>query len=88
MVDFFNDAMRKVRFSDPSHFQWLIAIENDGTSLYRLTDCRKTEFFNSLWTMLNEKWWARQDSNLGPRDSLEPFISEWSGLSHHPQPDC
>ena len=35
-----------------------------------------------------EKWWARQDSNLGPRDSLYPSVSEWSGLSHHPQPNC
>ena len=29
-------------------FQWLMAIENDGTSLYRLAVCRKTGFFNSL----------------------------------------
>ena len=33
------------------------------------------------WTM---KWWARQDSNLRPRDSLFPAVSGWSGLSHHP----
>jgi len=33
-------------------------------------------------------WWARQDSNLGPRDSLYPDISIRSGLSHHPQPGC
>jgi len=36
---------------------------------------------------VEEKWWARQDSNLGPRDSLYPFVSEWSGLSHHPRPN-
>ena len=33
-------------------------------------------------------WWARQDSNLGPRDSLDPLVSKRSGLSHHPQPNC
>jgi len=46
--DFFNDAIRKIRFSDRLHFQWLIAIENVGTSLYRLAGCGKTRFFNSL----------------------------------------
>jgi len=35
-----------------------------------------------------EDWWARQDSNLGPRDSLYPPVSKRSGLSHHPQPNC
>ncbi len=29
------------------HFQWLTALENGGTSMYR-TGCRKTLFFNSL----------------------------------------
>ncbi|MFP5344707.1 MAG: hypothetical protein ACLGGU_03565, partial [Gammaproteobacteria bacterium] len=33
----------------------------------------------------NEKWWARKDSNLRPRDSLFPAISSGSGLSHHPR---
>ncbi len=32
---FFNIAIRKTWFSNVSHFQWLAAIENDGTSLYR-----------------------------------------------------
>ena len=30
------------------------------------------------------KWWARQDSNLEPRDSLVPEVSFRSGLSLHP----
>jgi len=30
-------------------------------------------------------WWARQDSNLGPRDSHIPAVSGRGGLSHHPQ---
>lgn len=31
-------------------------------------------------------WWAHQDSNLGPMDSLDPDVSIRSGLSHHPAP--
>jgi hypothetical protein len=46
--DLFNHAIRKVRFSDRLHFQWLTAIGNDGTSLYRPAGRRKTGFFNSL----------------------------------------
>jgi len=30
------------------------------------------------------KWWARSDSNRGPRDSLDPAVSGGSGLSLHP----
>ncbi len=30
-------------------------------------------------------WWARSDSNRGPRDSLDPAVSGGSGLSLHPQ---
>ncbi len=37
-----------MRFLDHAHFQWLTAIENDGTSQYRPAGRRKTEFFNSL----------------------------------------
>jgi len=33
-------------------------------------------------------WWARQDSNLEPRDSLVPEVSLRSGLSLHPSPDA
>ena len=29
-------------------------------------------------------WWARSDSNRGPRDSLDPTVSGGSGLSLHP----
>ena len=29
-------------------------------------------------------WWARSDSNRGPRDSLFPAVSSGSGLSLHP----
>ena len=29
-------------------------------------------------------WWARSDSNRGPRDSLSPAVSGGSGLSLHP----
>ena len=32
-----------------------------------------------------DDWWAHQDSNLGPMDSLYPDISIGSGLSHHPR---
>ena len=51
-----------MRFSDPLHFQWLVAIENDGTSLYRSTGCRKTEFFNSLLGIFAYRY--RQDGLL------------------------
>jgi len=30
-------------------------------------------------------WWAWQDSNLQPRDSLGPAVSGGSGLSLHPR---
>jgi hypothetical protein len=30
------------------------------------------------------EWWARSDSNRGPRDSLDPAVSGGSGLSLHP----
>ena len=30
-------------------------------------------------------WWAWQDSNLQPRDSLGPAVSDGSGLSLHPR---
>src|SRR4051794_2649865 len=32
-----------------------------------------------------ECWWAWQDSNLQPRDSLGPAVSDGSGLSLHPR---
>jgi hypothetical protein len=32
-----------------------------------------------------KKWWARQDSNLQPRDSLVLIVSDESGLSLHPR---
>ena len=31
------------------------------------------------------RWWAHQDSNLEPRDSLYPEVSPRSGLSLHPR---
>jgi hypothetical protein len=34
---------------------------------------------------LKLSWWARWDSNPGPRDSLCPDVSIRSGLSHHPR---
>ena len=30
-------------------------------------------------------WWAHQDSNLEPKDSLYPAVSTRSGLSLHPR---
>lgn len=30
-------------------------------------------------------WWAHQDSNLEPRDSRDPIVSDRCGLSLHPQ---
>ncbi len=45
--DLFKGSIRKVRLSDRLHFQWLMAIENDDTSVYRLASCRKTWFFLS-----------------------------------------
>jgi len=33
-------------------------------------------------------WWAHQDSNLEPRDSLIPIVSDRRGLSLHPQHAC
>jgi hypothetical protein len=30
-------------------------------------------------------WWAHQDSNLEPRDSRFPIVSDRRGLSLHPQ---
>jgi len=41
---FFNIAIRKTWFSNVSHFQWLAAIENDGTSLYRAQGVEKQSF--------------------------------------------
>jgi hypothetical protein len=38
---FFDIAIRKTRFSNGSHFQWLAASENGGTSLCR-TASQKT----------------------------------------------
>jgi len=32
---FFNIVIRKAWFSNDSHFQWLTATENAGTSMYR-----------------------------------------------------
>jgi len=32
---FFNIVIRKAWFSNDSHFQWHVVIENGGTSLYR-----------------------------------------------------
>jgi hypothetical protein len=40
----FNVAIRKTWFSNGSHFQWLAAIENDGTSLYRTQPVEKQRF--------------------------------------------
>jgi len=40
----FNNAIRKTWFSNCSHFQWLAAIENDGTSLYRTLPVEKQGF--------------------------------------------
>src|SRR5690606_41670392 len=34
----------------------------------------------------HRRWWAHQDSNLEPRDSLYPGVSSRSGLSLHPSP--
>jgi hypothetical protein len=44
---FFNIATRKTRFSIGSHFQWLAAIENGGTSLYRSQQVEKPGFSTS-----------------------------------------
>jgi len=41
---FFNIAIRKTWFSNYSHFQWLAAIENNGTSLYRKQFVEKPGF--------------------------------------------
>jgi len=41
---FFNIATRKTWFSNVSHFQWLIAIENGSTSLYRAQPAEKLCF--------------------------------------------
>jgi hypothetical protein len=41
---FFNIAIRKVRFSNGSHFQWPAAIENGGTSVYRAQPAEKHGF--------------------------------------------
>jgi len=40
----FNIAIRKTWFSNCSHFQWLAAIENDGTSLYLKQQVEKQSF--------------------------------------------
>src|SRR5216684_8729030 len=42
------------------------------------------EVRDSLEHRENLKWWARSDSNRGPRDSLDPAVSGGSGLSLHP----
>jgi hypothetical protein len=39
--DIFDCADRKTWFSNGAHFQWLRAIENAGTSLYRIPGCQK-----------------------------------------------
>jgi hypothetical protein len=44
---FFSNATREVIFSAGSHFLWLTAIENDGTSR-DAPQTAKTEFFSSL----------------------------------------
>jgi len=36
------------------------------------------------WIDAPVNWWARSDSNRGPRDSLDPAVSDGSGLSLHP----
>jgi len=41
---FFNIVIRKTRFSNDSHFQWLTAIENGGTSMYRAQPAEKQSF--------------------------------------------
>jgi hypothetical protein len=62
---------------------------------FRLIRVRHTRFSGVLTRMPSlpnryrsssniAKWWARSDSNRGPRDSLDPAVSGGSGLSLHP----
>jgi len=39
------------RFSDGSHFQWLAAMENGGTSLYRAQLVEKQSFSTSCYVL-------------------------------------
>jgi len=41
-------------------------------------------FGNRRSSRRRTEWWARSDSNRGPRDSLDPAVSGGSGLSLHP----
>jgi len=40
-----------MRFSNGSHFQWLAAIENGGTSLYRAQSAEKQSFSTACYAM-------------------------------------
>jgi hypothetical protein len=41
---FFSIVIRKTWFSNDSHFQWLSATENGGTSMYRTQPVEKQGF--------------------------------------------
>jgi hypothetical protein len=41
---FFDFVIRKTRFSNDSHFQWLTATENGGTGMYRAQPAEKHGF--------------------------------------------
>ena len=60
-------------------------------SVSRLSKYRKSGQFVALRQRRRRvpksgRWWARWDSNPGPRDSLDPAVSGGRGLSLHPQP--
>jgi len=50
-MDFFNDGSGKHGFSLPSFFQWLTAIENGGTSLYRTQAAEKLRFSTACYAL-------------------------------------
>jgi hypothetical protein len=58
-----------------------LAGSRTGVTLFWVSAVIATDPLRSLATA---EWWARSDSNRGPRDSLDPAVSGGSGLSLHP----